>query len=119
MKSTTTDPVLGKKKKKKHISGPVQFKPVLFKGSTVPPNVQCGNFYYAGRTALKKHIICTSPYPQSSDYVSLLMTGKKNEVLFAYGKLWLSWVGRMLSNSNHYWNLQVNKLRSKSNSQPS
>lgn len=68
---------LQKKKKNTYISGPVQFKPVLFKGSTVPPNVQCGNFYYAGRTELKKRIISTYPCPQSSDYVSLLMTGKK------------------------------------------
>lgn len=38
------------------------------------------------------------PSVRSSDYVSL-MTGKTREVSLAYGKLLLSWVGGMLSNS--------------------
>ena len=51
-------------KKYPRISGPVQFKPVLFKGSTVPPNVQCGNFYYTGRTEFKS-ILSVRPHALS------------------------------------------------------
>lgn len=72
-----------------------------FKILQVLLNVQCGDFYDVERMELKKYICVyvLLPSVRSSDYVSLLMTGKPREVSFAYGKLLLSWVGGMPSNS--------------------
>ena len=60
------------------------------------------NFCYVEWINLKKDI-CTSCCFQSCQMTMFhYLTGKRSEVLFPYGKLLLSWVGGMPSNSESY-----------------
>lgn len=80
----------------------------VFQGVNCTFKCSVWQFLSCSKNGIEKvYLYVLVPLVKSSDYVSLLVTGKTSEVLFACGKLLLSWVSEMLSNSRPLWNLRV------------